>query len=61
LVFCFDNNQVSDLEPIKDLTNLTIISGIENQITNIDCIKNMTKLKKINFYNNQIETVEGLE
>src|SRR4028119_898604 len=43
----YNNNQISDIQPLQSLTNLTYLSLINNQISDIKPLASLTKLTQI--------------
>ena len=51
-------NQISDISPLKNLTNLQILNLAYNQINNISELKQMSALKTLCLYKNSIDEAD---
>jgi Leucine-rich repeat (LRR) protein len=54
------NNQITDIGPLADLTNLKELSLRNSQIVNIDALKSLVNLKKLNLSINKIDDIGPL-
>jgi hypothetical protein len=54
-------NQITNIEPLENLTNLENLCLDYNQITNIEPLKNLTNLRELGFGNNQISDITPLK
>ena len=48
-----DHNQISDISPLKDMTDLTYLDLNNNQISDISTLKNLTNLTNLDLKFNQ--------
>ncbi|MBP3917513.1 leucine-rich repeat domain-containing protein, partial [Clostridium sp.] len=55
------NNQISDITPLKGMTNLGWLYLDNNQISDITPLKDMTNLDWLSLYNNQISDITPLK
>jgi hypothetical protein len=55
------NNQISDLSPLKELKNLTLIELSKNQITDLSPLKELKNLTQIDLSQNQITDLSPLK
>lgn len=55
------NNQITDITPLKNLTNLTTLGLSANQIIDITPLKNQTNLSDLYLFENQIIDITPLE
>ncbi len=56
----YNNNQISDIQPLQSLTNLTSLALISNQISDIKPLASLTKLTSLQLYTNQIRDIKPL-
>ena len=56
-----ENNQISDLTPLKSLTILTYLNLSHNQISDLRLLQSLTYLANLNLYNNQISDLTPLQ
>ncbi len=56
-----DNNQITNIEPLKDLMSLKRLGLAGNQITNIKPLKGLTSLEWLDLAGNQITNIEPLK
>ena len=52
---------LTNLEGIKNLTNLKELNLSDNKLTSIEGIENLTNLKKLYLFNNRLTNLEGIE
>ena len=55
------NKELSDLNPIADLTNLTLLKVQKCKISNIDSLKNLTNLTELWLNSNHISDISSLK
>ncbi len=55
------NNKISDISPLKDLTQLTSLDLRENRISDISPLKDLTQLTNLNLSANQITDISSLK
>ena len=55
-----DDDQISDVSPLKDMTNLEWLDLDDNQILDLSPLKDMTKLTYLDLNGNQISDVSAL-
>ncbi|MCJ8278881.1 MAG: hypothetical protein MJK14_02760 [Rivularia sp. ALOHA_DT_140] len=48
-------NQINDVKPLSNLTNLTNLDIIQNNINNIEFLSSLTKLEYLSISDNPIE------
>lgn len=56
-----DNKNLSDLTPIENLTNLTLLAAPRCNVSNIDSLKNLTNLTTLWLNNNHISDMSPLK
>ncbi|MDU7502656.1 MAG: leucine-rich repeat domain-containing protein, partial [Finegoldia magna] len=56
-----NENEISDLSPLKDLKNLKYLELQRNRITDVSPLANLKNLEFLKLYNNIIENVEPLK
>lgn len=56
-----DDNEISDLAPLKDLKLLQQLMLKNNQIVDVSPLKNLTKLQHLDVSQNQIESIKDLD
>ncbi|MDU1833151.1 MAG: albumin-binding GA domain-containing protein, partial [Finegoldia magna] len=56
-----NENEISDLTPLKDLKNLKYLELQRNRIVDLSPLSNLKKLEFLKLYNNIIENVEPLK
>ena len=49
------NNQITSVEPLKNLKNLSILHLNNNDIVSIEALRNMTSLSRLALQNNKIK------
>ena len=54
-----DDNQITDLQPLSQLTALEYLSVANNKIQSIDCLKKLSNLKNLILRNNQIGNIKS--
>ncbi len=55
------NNQISDIESIKELKSLQKLDLSDNQISDIESIKELKSLQKLDLSDNQISDIESIK
>lgn len=56
-----NENEISDISPLKDLKNLKYLELQRNRITDVSSLANLKNLEFLKLYNNLIENVEPLK
>ncbi len=56
-----ENNQLTSVEGLEKLTQLTSLPLNDNQLTDVKDLEKLTHLRVLNLYNNQLTSVTGLE
>jgi len=56
-----NNNQITDITPLKGLTGLTVLGLNNNQITDITPLKGLTRLTRLDLSDNQITDITPLK
>jgi len=56
-----DNNQLTDVTALKELTQLTRLLLSGNRLTDVTVLKELTQLTEVNLTRNQLTSVKGLE
>lgn len=54
-------NEIEDITPLRDLTDLITLSMSDNRIRDIDALKNLENLEYLSLYGNQISDISPLE
>ena len=60
LAFYLNNNNISNLEPIQNLTNLYTLDVSNNNITHIESLQNVTTIHELYMRNNNITDISCL-
>ncbi|KAB8152691.1 TIR domain-containing protein [Kordia sp. TARA_039_SRF] len=56
-----NDNQISKIENLEKLTNLSVLNISDNQISKIENLENLTNLSELVIIDNQISKIENLE
>jgi Leucine-rich repeat (LRR) protein len=56
-----DNNEISDVSPLKGLENLTHLNLMNNKISDVSPLKELANLTHLNLMNNKISDVTALK
>jgi internalin A len=59
-LLALDNNQICDISPLANLTNLTLLVLSDNQISDISVLAGLTALTELRIGYNQISDISPL-
>ena len=57
----FYENEITDISPISELTNLKFLDISNNEVSDISVLENLTELKHLYFNNNRVSDISILE
>ncbi len=60
-ILYLDNNQITDISPLKSFINLTELSLFNNKITDATPVQHLNKLKELDLSQNQITDISALK